>query len=154
MITQPSIPRLPECIRDELTEKIIPAIEDPTVLVSVEMMTQVLSALAVRAENDIEWMRQEADAIEAAAADLAPTFPDADRLAETLDDYRANRVSSMRLSEVCGEYDRAGEVLATLTEAAYTADDAAAIAVVEQLFEQRLSTEQAAIGTFIAVGRD
>jgi hypothetical protein len=62
MISQPSIPRLLESIRDELADKIKPALADPTLRVNVDMMMAVLNALVVRTEHEIDWMRAEADA--------------------------------------------------------------------------------------------
>ena len=154
MITQPSIPRLLEAIRDELNEKIKPAVNDATTVVAIDMMTAVLSALAVRAENEIAWMLEECEAIEAAAGRLAPALPDRSRLDEALAALQATRAGSMRLSAVAEQYAKACEVLSRLAEAAYAAGDRDAIATVEELIDARLATEQAAIGTFIAVGRD
>lgn len=154
MISQPSIPRLLESIRDELAEKIKPALSDPTLRVNVDMMMAVLNALVVRTEHEIDWMRAEADAIEAAAERLLPTLGDSAAADAALGAYRTRRGDSLVLSEVQADYDLASEVLSCLAEAAYAAGDAAAIAEVEQLFAHRLATENTAIGEFIAVGRD
>ena len=66
MITAPSMPQLLEAIRDELGDKVLPEVDDPTTKVSVEMMMAVLNQLVVRAENEIAWMLEEMAAIEAA----------------------------------------------------------------------------------------
>lgn len=154
MISQPSIPRLLESIRDELGDKIKPALADPTLRVNVDMMMAVLNALVVRTEHEIDWMRAEADAIEVAAERLLPALGDSAPADAALAAYRARRGDSLVLSDVQADYDRAGEVLSCLAAAAYAAGDAAAIAEVEALFAHRLATENTAIGEFIAVGRD
>ena len=138
----------------ELTEKILPMIDDAATKVTIEMMTAVLNALAVRTENEIAWMLEESAAIDAAATDLVARFPDAAALRAALDELQDGQPESMRLSDVAATYQRASEVLSRLTEAAYAASDATSIAAVERLIGARLATEQAAIGEFIAVGRD
>jgi hypothetical protein len=123
-------------------------------VVSVEMMTAVLGALAVRVEHELSWMREESENIDrAAGAMVAAGGPELDALRDALDDYRAQRTDSLLLSHAQGDYDRAGEVLSRLAEAAYSSGDAALISTVEELFEARLAVEQMAIGTFVAVGR-
>lgn len=154
MISQPAIPRLLESIRDELTSKIKPALEDPTLRVNVDMMCAVLNALVVRTEHEQAWMRAECEAIEAAAAEVLPTLGDSAAADAALEAYRSARTDSLQLSEAQADYDRASEVLSCLAEAAYASGDAAAIAKVEELFASRLGTENTAIGEFIAVGRD
>lgn len=154
MITQPTIPRLLESMRDELTDKILPAIDDPVLKVNIEMMTAVLNALAVRTENEIAWMLEESDAIEEAAGDLATALPDSAALTSALDDLRAGRPESMRLSDVAATYSIASEVLSCMADSAYGSGQPEAIARVEELMNSRLATEQAAIGEFIAVGRE
>jgi hypothetical protein len=120
----------------------------------VEMMTAVLGARAVRVEHELSWMREESENIDrAAGAMVAAGGPELDALRDALDDYRAQRTDSLLLSHAQGDYDRAGEVLSRLAEAAYSSGDAALISTVEELFEARLAVEQMAIGTFVAVGR-
>ncbi len=154
MISQPSIPRLLESIRDELGDKIKPALADPTLRVNVDMMMAVLNALVIRTEHEIDWMRAEAATIETAADRLLPTLADSAAADAALAAYRSQRTDSLVLSDVQGDYDRASEVLSCLAAAAYAAGDPAAIAEVEALFAHRLGTENTAIGEFIAVGRD
>ena len=153
MITQPTIPRLLASIQAELTENIIPKIDDAPTKVNVEMMTALLSALTIRTENEIAWMLEESAAIEATADELLPKLDGAAAQA-ALDAHRAAPPESMRLSHVTESYQRASELLSLLTEAAYASGDEQAITKVQELVNARLATEQAAIGEFIAVGRD
>ena len=153
MITKPSMSRLLDAIKAELTDKIIPALSDPTLVVNVQMMTAVLGALSVRAEHELAWMRAECDRIEAAAETALASGPAAPAVTAALADYRANRTDSLLLSAAQGDYERASELLSRLAEAAYGSGDGARITAVEQLFAARLAVEQEAIGTFVAVGR-
>ena len=158
MITKPSMAQLLLAMQAELTEKIVPALTDATLVVNVQMMTAVLGAVAIRAEHELAWMRDEADSIERAALDLLDHHlgqgPKAEAAAACLALYRADLTSSLHLSEAQGDYDRAGELLSRLAEAAYDGGDDHAIAAVEALMEERLATEQRIVGSFIAVGRD
>jgi hypothetical protein len=153
MITQPTIPQLLDTMREELSERVLPLIDDPTIRVNVEMVTALLSALSVRTENEVAWMLEEAEAIEAAATELLPALNDAGAVTEALDAHQASPPASMRLSDVAESYQRASELLARLTEAAYTAGDDQAILRVQALIDSRLAIEMEAIGEFVAVGR-
>jgi hypothetical protein len=153
MITTPSIAQLLTSMQAELIDKIKPGLTDPTLVVNVDMMTAVLGALAVRVEHELAWMREEADRIEAAADAVLIAQPRSAPLVAALAEYRERRTSSLLLSEAQADYDRAGEVLSQITEVAFASGDPALVRLVEQLFEQRLATEQTAIGTFVAAGR-
>ena len=153
MITEPTLARLVASIRTELTETIEPAL-DPVLKVNVQMMAAVLSQIEERVEHELAWMRDECEAIEAVAAAAVDGGHGEGPVAEALDRYRATASHGLRLSEAAADYQRASELLSHLAEAAYESGDAERIGVVEGLFEQRLATEQAAIGEFIAVGRD
>lgn len=152
MITKPSMSQLLEAMKAELTDKIIPGLSDPTLVVNVQMMTAVLGALAVRVEHELEWMRDECERIDAVATDTLAGRDDA-ALRGVLDEYRSARSGSLVVSEAQADYNRASEVLSHLAELAYASGDTALVSKVEGLYESRLATEQAAIGTFVAVGR-
>jgi hypothetical protein len=153
MITKPTIAQLLTSMQAELTDKIRPGLSDPTLVVNVDMMTAVLGALAVRVEHELAWMREEADRIEAAADTVLAAQPESAALADALGEYRDRRTASLLLSEAQADYDRASEVLSRITEVGFASGDPALVQLVEQLFEQRLATEQTAIGTFVAAGR-
>ncbi len=154
MITQPTIPQLLETIRDELRDKVMPHVNDAPTKVSIEMMQAVLNQLIERSEHEIAWMTSEISAIADAAARLAPTLSDSAALDAAVADFTSNRAASMQLSAVTADYQRACEVLSCLGEAAYADGDEAAISDIQALLNARLATENAAIGEFIAVGRD
>jgi hypothetical protein len=154
MISKPTMPQLLQTIKAELNDKIAPALSDPTHVVAVRMMGELLDALSVRAENELAWMREECDAIEQAAATYVASHPQATAVQDALSTYRTSRTGSLRLSEAQADYDRAGEVLSRLAEAAFPTDEADAVRSVERLVEQRLATELAIVGTFVAAGRE
>ena len=154
MITQPTIPQLLETIRDELGDKVLPQISDAPTKVSIEMMQAVLNQLIERSENEIAWMIEEMEAIEAAANRLTPTLGNTEALDAALSNFTSKRAESMHLSAVAADYQRACEVLSCLGEAAYADGSDTAISDVQALINARLATENAAIGEFIAVGRD
>lgn len=154
MITAPTMPQLLETIRDELGDKVMPQVNDAPTKVAIEMMQAVLNQLIERAENEFAWMLGEMAAIEAAALALGPALGHTPELDEAVVDFEANRADTMTLSAVTADYQRASEVLSRLGEAAYAAGDPAAIEAVQELIDARLATETAAIGEFIAVGRD
>lgn len=153
MITQPTIPQLLGSISEELTDRVLPLLEDPTIKINVEMVTALLSALTVRTENEIAWMLEEAAAIEAAATELLPSLNDSASVTTALEAHRASPPESMRLSHVSASYQRASELLSCVAEAAFETGDETAIAQVQSLIDSRLATENEAIGEFIAVGR-
>lgn len=153
MITAPTMPQLLETIRDELGDKVMPHVDDAPTKVAIEMMQAVLNALIERAENEFAWMFEEMAAIEAAAGEMGPGLGSA-ALDTALAEFQGNRTESMTLSAVTADYQRASEVLSCLGEAAYASGDAAAIDKVQGLIDARLATETAAIGEFIAAGRE
>lgn len=153
MITAPTMPQLLATLRDELESTVMPQVDDAPTKVAIEMMQAVLNQLIERAENEFAWMFGEMAAIEAAAGELGPSLGSAD-VDAALAEFRANRADTMTLSAVTADYQRASEVLSRLGEAAYASGDAAAIDTVQGLIDARLATENAAIGEFIAVGRD
>jgi hypothetical protein len=154
MISKPTVPQLLQTMKVELAEKIAPALTDPTHTVAVTMMGAILDAISVRVENELAWMREESAAIEAAAAEFVARHPSSAAVADALDQYRSNVTDSLRLSAAQADYDRASEVLSCLADAAYGMGDSDGVAAVERLVDQRLATELAIVGTFVAAGRD
>ena len=153
MIGKPTTPQLLATIKAELNDKIAPALTEPTLTVAVTMINSMLDALAIRAEHEMAWMRDECAAVEAAAA----RFDGADGMASVsaaLAAYRGACSDSLHLTDVQADYDRATEVLSCLADAAYASESADAIRAVEQLIDQRLATELAVVGTFVAAGRE
>lgn len=154
MIANPTVPQLLQNLKAELADKIAPALTDPTHVVAVQMMTALLDSLSVRVENEIEWMIEEITSVQKAAENFVVGRPDATVVAEALADLKQHSSSSLKLSDVRAQYDRAGAVLSAFGDAAYGSRDAAGINAVEKLVQQRLDTEMAVVGSFVAVGRE
>ena len=154
MIAKPTIPQLLQSIKTELNDKIAPALTDPTHTVAVQMMGAILDALSIRSENEIAWMTQESAAALAAATEWVDRHPTSSAVAAALAAFRAGAADSLKLSDVQAEYDRAGELLSSLADAAYAASDTDGVRSVERLVQQRLETELAIVGSFVAVGRE
>jgi hypothetical protein len=146
--------RLVACIRGELSDKILPALDDPTLKVNVQMMMAILNQLEQRVEHELAWMREEGAAVSAAAEAMVSALPGATVVAEALAAYQADLSDSLLVSRATEDYQRASALLGAMADAAYASGDAAQIDVVERLVDHRLATERAAIGEFIAVGRD
>ena len=71
MISRPTTEQLISAVCAELTNKVAPAIADPTAKVQLEMAISVLQTAAVRSGRELAWMQEERDAIEATARRLA-----------------------------------------------------------------------------------
>jgi hypothetical protein len=153
MISNPTTKQLLDAVCIELADKVAPAINDPTVSVQLAMAISVLQTTAVRCANELAWMQEERDAIEATAGELLAAIADADGLANALSAYVDGKTDSLYLDEAQADYARASEVLSCAIEAAYASGDADHIAAVGRLVDQRHANQQAITGQFIAVGR-
>jgi cytochrome c556 len=136
MIAKPTTEQLIEAVRTDLQTRVAPHVTDPTASVALAMSIAVLGSAAVRSAHELEWMLEEADAIERLAGKPAGARP-------ALSDMAAVRA----------HYTRASELLAQLAEAAYDADDSDAIAEVWALLEQRREHQNIVTGGYTAVGR-
>jgi len=153
MISKPTTPQLIDAACTELETKIAPAISDPATKIVVDMALAVLRGAAIRSANEVAWMGEEAEAIDALAARLVAELPDATDLAEAHRAYTDGRTGSLYLADVLADYERASEVLSRAAEAAYRDGSAERIAAVRQLFDQRMANEKTVIGEFMAAGR-
>ena len=103
--------------KHELTERVAPAVKDPQLATSLQMIDHILATLAVRAEHEIEWMLDEIDNISdvvgrvAASADAPPS------VREALDALQTTASGSMSLSDVTTRYALASEALSRAIEA-------------------------------------
>lgn len=152
MIAQPPASRILLALRKELLEVLGPEVTSERAKVSVRMMESVLRNLAVRADCEIGWMREEADAIEAFAAEALEALPEAAELRAALEAYRSRRNSSWFLADVQADYDRASEVLSCATEAVLAQGGELKERALG-LLQARLAHEQQIMGEFGFVGR-
>ena len=154
MITAPTTAQLLNVVRQELAEKVAPAVTDPQVATSLHMIDHILRTLAVRAEHELGWMGEEMSAIENVASRVAASdLPGAASVAEALEEFRANMSPALHAADVAGDYNRASEVLSRIVEATF-ATTGELRAAVNVLLDQRLAHETEVIGEdFQLVGR-
>ena len=159
MITAPTTAQLLSVVRQELAEKVAPAVTDPQVATSLHMIDHILRTLAVRAEHELGWMGEEMSAIENVASRVAASdLPGAASVAQALEDFRANMSPGLHAADVAADYSRASEVLSRTVEATFAAvgpeDGGELRAAVNVLLDQRLAHETDVIGEdFQLVGR-
>ncbi len=153
MISRPTTEQLISAVCAELTNKVAPAVSDATAKVQLEMAISVLQTAAVRSGRELAWMQEERDAIEATARRLLEALPDAAALAAALTAYDEGRTNSLVLDAAQADYALASEALSCAVEAAYASGDAAHIADVMRLMDQRHANQQTVTGQFMAVGR-
>jgi hypothetical protein len=154
MITAPTTAQLLNVVRQELAEKVAPAVTDPQVATSLNMIDHILRTLAVRAEHELGWMGEEMSAIENVASRVAASdLPGAASVAQALEEFRANVSPGLHAADVAADYNRASEVLSRTVEAT-RADTGELRAAVNVLLDQRLAHETDVIGEdFQLVGR-
>jgi len=153
VISKPTNQQLIEAVCAELTGKVAPAISDAGTKVVLEMALSVLSCAAVRTANELAWMREETEAIDAVARRFAEEMPEAEALSAALAAYDEGRTGSLYIDAAQADYALISEVLSCATDAAFASGDTARIAAVEELLRQRMANENAVTGTFLAVGR-
>lgn len=154
MISRPTTTQLLEVVRQELTDRVAPAVTDPQVATSLHMIDHILRTLAVRAEHELGWMAEEMAAIENVGQRVAASaLPGAAAVAEALTEFRAEVSPSLHAADVTADYNRATEVLSRAVEATF-ASDGDLRAAVTALLDQRLANETDVIGEdFALVGR-
>jgi primase-polymerase (primpol)-like protein len=153
VISRPTTQQLIDSVCEALSEKVAPTITDPGAAVQLEMALAVLRTAAVRSGNEIAWMRDEREAIDAAARSLVDSIPESTALAAALAAYDAGRTDGLTLDEAQADYALASEVMSCAIEAAFASGDAAHIATVGALVDQRHANQQAVTGQFMAAGR-
>src|SRR5215217_7143362 len=149
MITTPSTSQLVRSVSTELRAKVLPELADPALLVEVEMMLSMLDMAAVRADQEIGWMLQEADGIDAALS-AAGELPAPVRAA--LDALQSSQPADLTYPEVQHHYGLASEALACAADHAHAGDERLR-SLVWSLLEGRVDHELATIGAYVAVGR-
>jgi hypothetical protein len=154
VISKPTTQQLIDAVCIELASKIAPAITDPTAAVQLDMALAILRTTAVRSGNELLWMKEESDTIEAAAERLSEQLPEASALAAALTAYADGRTRGLRLDEAVADYQLASEVLSCAIEAAYESGDEEHIATVGALIDQRHDHQQTVTGQFMALGRE
>ena len=152
MITKPTTAQLIDEVRRTLASTVVPAVDDPQVQGSLQMIDHILSTLAIRVDNELAWMLDEIDDIERVAGRVAEELPDAGAVAEALDALRTSTYGSRSMSDVTQRYALASEALSRAIETTMLAAGPLRDSV-SALLDRRLAHETDVIGEFQLVGR-
>ncbi len=154
MISRPTTQQiLDDCAR-EVRETLMPALTDPKMRVTLEMLEQVLAQCALRAGHEMAWMAEEIETIEPYVARVVSQIaPAPSPVATALDALRAGRTTSLHLEERCNEYHLASEALSCALEACLDAGHRELTADGVSLLEQRRDREGDLRPNFFFPGR-
>jgi len=152
MITKPTTAQLIDEVRRTLASTVAPAINDPQVQASLQMIDHILSTLAIRAENELAWMLEEIDDIEHVMGRVAEELPDAGAVLEALDALRTSPHGSRSANDITQRYALASEALSCAVEATMSTGGPLRDEV-SALLDRRLARETEVIGEFQLVAR-
>jgi hypothetical protein len=153
MIGRPATEQIVRDVRRELLESVAPAVGDPGVQVTIQMLDSVLRNVAIRAAHEIAWMRDETGEIEAYARDVIDTVPNCSAVEEALAHLGAAPRDSLHLDDVVETYERSGEALSRAIEAVAEAGHTALWNRAAEILDGRLAREEEVMDGWVAVGR-
>jgi hypothetical protein len=151
VITQPTTARILEVLQTELTDTVIPTVDDPQVVASLHMMHHILGTLAVRAENEIAWLVEETNDLERFGLELVAALPEANAVKAAVAALQAAPSTSLHLSDVAQRYSLASEILSCALEETPEGSEMRLAADVH--LDARLTHEVEIMGEFQLVGR-
>lgn len=152
MITQPTTDVLVQDCCRELTEEILPALQDDTIKLRLIMTVTVLENAAVRAANEIAWMREETETLLAFARDVAAEHDDA-AITQAIATAESAPRGSVRLHDVVAVYESAGRAFDAALRAAQRAEAADLIDRAAAILRARVATEKEVMAGYAVVGR-
>ncbi len=152
MITNPTTEQLLADAARELREQVLPAVEDPSVRVAVEMLEQLVRSCGIRAAHEIAWMHEQMPELEAFCADVAAALDDAD-VAAALEAHRAAGETGLHLDDVVSAYNRISDVTSLAMETALAAGHVELGDRAGALMRSRQDTEAEIRGEFSMPGR-
>lgn len=153
MLSRPTTEQILLDCRDELMDKIAPALGPGAAHIAVQMMENVLRNCATRAAHEIAWMREEGDALVAFATMVAESPCNAPEITAALDAHAHGSTASLHLDDVVQVYGLAGACFEAALDAVMTAGDAALTAAGRALLDERLAHEKQIMGEWAMVGR-
>jgi hypothetical protein len=136
MISRPTTEQILNNCSRELTEVVLPAVDDETVKVTVMMLGLVLRNAALRAAHEIAWMTEEIAAMHEFAGTASPPAP-----------------GSLHLDAVVDAYCAASEAFSQAMEAAVAAGDTETIRRGAELMDRRVGREEEVMAGWTPVGR-
>jgi hypothetical protein len=141
-----------ECCR-QLTEVVLPALDDDTVKVSVMMLDLVLRNAAIRAAHEIAWMREETSALQDYASAVQSARPSTPGLQDALGSCAAGDATSLHLDDVVEQYRLASEAFSLALEAAVAAGDTALVELGADVLDRRMVNETEVMAGWSPIGR-
>jgi hypothetical protein len=153
MIAKPTTEQiLLGCCR-ELTEEVLPHIDDDTVKVKVLMLDLVLRNAAIRAAHEVAWMEDETAGLRAYAGAVLASAPSTPGVQAALDAGAAIEDDSLHLDDVVERYRWASEAFSCAMEAAMASGDKELIRQAEDVLATRARTETEVMAGWSPVGR-
>lgn len=153
MLSKPTTQQILLDCRRELLETIDPAVTDPTVKISIQMLENVLRNCAERAAHEIAWMRAESALMVGFARDVRTavgTSPDIDA---ALSAYESGDNEALELDAVSDSYGLAGECLSVALERVFAVGNTELHLRGREILAVRLAHEDAIKGDWAFVGR-
>jgi hypothetical protein len=152
MIVRPTTAQiLRDCCRVLLNE-VLPEVDDETTRVRIVMLEKVLQNMAVRAGNEIAWMRDETAAVESYARAVAAAVS-AERLSDASERLATSPHQSLYLADVAETYCRASDLLSACLEAALASERTDLVSQGEALLQNRIAHENEVVGGWDSAGR-
>jgi hypothetical protein len=153
MIAKPTTQQvLLDCCR-QLTDVVLPAVDDETVKVTVLMLDLVLRNAAMRSAHEVAWMEEEVGALQQFARDVAASSGAAPGVQAALDDAAAGSGTSLHLDDVVERYRLASEAFSRALEAAVASGDQALAQRGVALLSHRMERETEIMSGWSPVGR-
>ena len=153
MLSRPTTEQiLLDCCR-ELMTTVLPALTDETAQVSVIMVETVLRNSAVRAAQEVAWMREETAEIESYAHAVAGQAPGADSLKTALKALADAPRDSLHLDDVVETYCRAGNALSAALETAVAGGLTGLVRRGEEILDTRDGHETEVMAGWTPTGR-
>ena len=152
MLSRPTTEQILLDCCHELMTTVLPSLTDATAQVSVIMVETVLRNTAVRAAQEVAWMRDETADIEAYARAVAAHAPET-TLETALAALAAAPRDSLHLDDVVETYCRAGHALSAALETAVASGLAPLIQRGEEILDVRSGHETDVMAGWSPTGR-
>jgi hypothetical protein len=143
---------LEDCARD-LRELVLPAVDDPTITIHLQMMEQLLRSCAVRAAHEIAWMAEESAEMETFVESVVASQPGARDAADLLQVARRHHPDRVDLDAQVANYSRVGQAFSAALAHALDGDHPAAAQTGRDLILARCRHEDECRPHFYFPGR-
>lgn len=150
MMTQPSVARLIEVIRTQLSEIVGPALTDDGPRSTLGMIDHVLQTIQTRSEREIDWMVTHTNEVIGLARRAVAEGEVSSKVSDAVDTYAANRAHGLANSDVTANYARAAAVLSLLLEETVGAPSDTATAA-RELLQREVQWGVEVVGDFVLV---